>query len=111
MQWALAMLRGGIVCSIRYNGRGRGTVLMSVLASGHCNVIPFLGTVAFRNAFFGEGTGPIFLERYDDCRRNATRFLDCATRPVGVHSCNHTNDAGVRCIGTSASGIRGSGII
>lgn len=57
-----------------------------------------LGTVAFRGAFYGEGTGPIFLERYD-CNEDDARFLDCAERPIGVHTCDHSNDAGVKCIG------------
>ncbi len=58
----------------------------------------FLGTVAFRGAFFGEGTGPIFLEGYE-CNDGDVRFLDCAARPLGIHTCNHSNDAGVKCIG------------
>lgn len=56
------------------------------------------GSEAFRDAHFGEGTGPIFLERYD-CSEGENRFLDCALLPIGVHSCDHSNDAGVRCIG------------
>ena len=61
-------------------------------------LIIFLGTEAFRGAFFGEGTGPIFLERYD-CNEGEDRFLDCALPPIGVHSCDHSSDAGVKCIG------------
>ena len=66
-----------------------------------CHVImlaPLEGSIAYRGAFFGEGEGPIFLERYD-CREEDTEFLDCAVPPIGVHSCQHSNDAGVRCIG------------
>ena len=55
--------------------------------------------MAFRGAYFGEGTGPIFLERYD-CSGEDTNFLDCAVRPIiGIHNCDHSMDAGVRCIG------------
>ncbi len=56
------------------------------------------GTVAFRGAVFGEGSGPIFMDRYE-CSEGEDRFLDCATPPLGVHSCDHSSDAGVKCIG------------
>ena len=56
------------------------------------------GSVAFRGAHFGEGSGPIFLERYD-CEEGDQRFLDCAAPPIGVHDCDHSSDVGVQCIG------------
>lgn len=56
------------------------------------------GSEAFRGSFFGGGAGPIFLEQYD-CNDGHRRLLDCAVRPVGVHTCDHSRDAGVRCIG------------
>ena len=53
----------------------------------------------YRGAYFGEGVGPIFLDKLA-CSGTESRLLDCDTRtPHGVHSCDHSQDAGVRCIG------------
>ncbi len=58
------------------------------------------GSEVFRGAAFGEGIGPIFLEQLV-CRGEETELLECAPRsPLGVHSCSHSQDAGVKCIGT-----------
>ena len=60
----------------------------------------FAGAIARTNAFFGQGTGPIWL---DDllCRGNERRLIDCpvSTGGIGmVDFCNgHADDAGVTC--------------
>lgn len=75
-------------------------IMVNMSISGLCYLLSiyfFLGTEAFRGAFFGEGSGPIFLERYDCSAED--RFLNCALPPIGVHSCDHSSDAGVKCIG------------
>ena len=57
--------------------------------------------MAFRNAFFGHGSGPIFLDHLN-CIGLEANLLQCqATRPTGLHACSHNEDAGVRCIGMS----------
>ena len=56
------------------------------------------GSIAYRGAFFGGGSGPIFLEKLN-CRSTSATLLDCARPPFGVHSCDHSMDAGVTCIG------------
>ena len=59
------------------------------------------GTMVFRGARFGEGSGPIFLDRLT-CSGNESMLIDCsANSPRGIHMCNHMEDAGVRCIGTA----------
>ena len=55
------------------------------------------GTLAFRDARFGGGLGPIFLDQLA-CSGDEQRVLDCNSIQ-GVHMCDHTQDAGVRCIG------------
>ena len=61
---------------------------------------PHSGAIARTNAFFGQGTGPIWL---DDllCRGNERRIVDCpvSTGGIGmVDFCNgHADDAGVTC--------------
>ncbi len=48
-------------------------------------------------AHFGVGTGPIWLDDVA-CTGTEARLLDCGSRPIGVHNCNHPEDAGTRCI-------------
>ena len=59
------------------------------------------GGVAFSNAFFGVGSGPIFLDRLN-CGLNDTRVLDCVPRSrQGLPECNHDRDVGIYCEGVS----------
>ena len=58
----------------------------------------FLGGIAYSNAFFGGGTGPIYLDDVA-CTSNASKLLECSSRPILVHDCQHSADAGVRCEG------------
>lgn len=51
------------------------------------------------NAFFGEGSGPIFIDDAQ-CLGNETRLIDC-TANMGFSDCTHSEDAGVVCQGTS----------
>ena len=64
-------------------------------------VFPHLGTLAFRGASFGQGVGPIFLDQLA-CRGDEQHVLDCNSF-LGVQMCDHTQDAGIRCIGTFIS--------
>ena len=47
-------------------------------------------------AHFGEGSGPI---HYDDVACNGTeaRLADCSHLGIGIHNCDHIEDAGVVC--------------
>jgi len=57
------------------------------------------GSQAFRNAEFGEGTGPIFLEGLE-CNGTETSLLDCTMDvELGLTLCDHSDDAGIRCFG------------
>ena len=57
------------------------------------------GAVAFRDAQFGPGIGPIFLENLI-CSGSETTLLDCRhSTPLGLSTCAHSQDAGVRCVG------------
>ena len=56
------------------------------------------GSRAFRNAFFGAGTGPIFLDDVQ-CSSTSSQLLECSSNPILTHNCLHNADAGVGCEG------------
>lgn len=51
---------------------------------------------AHSSAFFGPGTGDIFLDNVF-CTGNEDRLADCPHNGVGNHNCAHSEDAGVTC--------------
>ena len=57
-----------------------------------------LDPLPHRGAFFGTGSGPIFLDNVV-CRGTESSLLQCNTNPIRQHNCNHSEDAGVRCEG------------
>ena len=57
------------------------------------------GGIPYSNAFFGAGTGPIYLDDVA-CTSSASQLLECSSRPILTHNCHHTADAGVGCKGT-----------
>ena len=60
-----------------------------------CNLI---GSRIFRDLTFGEGLGPIFLDRVT-CSSEQLTLLECDSSPIGVHTCSHSQDVGIQCIG------------
>ncbi|KAM6957747.1 scavenger receptor cysteine-rich domain-containing protein DMBT1-like [Aplochiton taeniatus] len=52
------------------------------------------------NSNFGSGTGPIWLDNIN-CSGMEKTLHQCESRGFGAHSCNHDEDAGVICTGTS----------
>ncbi len=54
-------------------------------------------------AFFSEGTGPIYLDNVE-CGGNETELIECASvDELAIHNCRHEEDAGVICPGTVLS--------
>lgn len=51
---------------------------------------------AFRNSFFGHGTGKI---AYSSVKCNGTEIdvMHCTLKEVAVPTCDHSNEAGVSC--------------
>ena len=53
--------------------------------------------VAYTNAYFGRGTGPIWLDDVQ-CTGSETHLVNCTNRGIGKHDCGHHEDAGVQCL-------------
>ena len=64
----------------------------------------FVDVRAFRNAHFGAGIGPIFLDEVE-CTSNTMQLLECTSRPILSHNCLHSDDAGVACEGRPFSDV------
>ena len=56
------------------------------------------GGTAYSNAYFGAGSGPIFLDDVQ-CTSSSSKLLECPSRPILSHNCLHSADAGVGCEG------------
>ena len=57
-----------------------------------------IGAMAFSNAYFGVGTGTIFLDDVG-CTGSETNLTDCTRSSTVTCISGHTEDAGVRCQG------------
>ena len=55
------------------------------------------GSQALSNAPFGAGTGDIQLDDVS-CTGAEDRLIDCGNNGIGMHNCQHFEDAGVRCV-------------
>ena len=66
----------------------------------------YTGAVALTFGFTN-GVGQIWLDDVA-CRGTETRLVDCPARPLGTHNCVHSEDAGVRCQGTSTFCTQGA---
>ena len=56
------------------------------------------GGKVYIRAQFGAGSGQIFLDDVQ-CTSSSDQLLECPSRPILSHNCNHSNDAGVGCEG------------
>ncbi|XP_069114155.1 scavenger receptor cysteine-rich type 1 protein M130-like isoform X2 [Argopecten irradians] len=84
---------------ILYNGNwgticddGFGTPDATVV----CNQLGYSGGEAYSRAYFGEGTGPVWMEELD-CTGSECNLADCPFPGWGNVNCNHREDAGVKC--------------
>ena len=53
---------------------------------------------ALSNAYFGQGSGPIFLDNVA-CSGTESTLLSCNSNRIGYENCGHHEDAGVKCSG------------
>ena len=62
-----------------------------------CRELGFPGAVkVFYAATFGEGDGPIWMDR-TQCTGNESSLTECRHRRSGQGNCGHNKDAGVMC--------------
>lgn len=57
------------------------------------------GAIGLRGSFYGDGTGPIFLDEIDCSPTNDDILAECLSSDVGDHNCDHKEDASVMCQG------------
>ena len=93
---------------IQQQVRRNKTTCMHVIVLHVPNVITifktfcsFLGldAVAFSDAYFGEGTRFIWLDNVF-CSGTESTLLSCSHNRLGIHNCQHYEDAGVYCEGS-----------
>ncbi|XP_027715901.1 soluble scavenger receptor cysteine-rich domain-containing protein SSC5D isoform X2 [Vombatus ursinus] len=89
--------RWGTVCDDGWDLRD-AAVACSELGCGGALAAP-------RGAFFGEGTGPVWLSELD-CRGSESRLSLCRHRGWKAHICSHEEDAGLVCVGQRATNSR-----
>ena len=73
-------------------------------ASVACNQLGFgrTGAVAYQEAEFGPGSGPIWLNNFF-CGGTEEKLVYCSSAPPS--SCTHDNNAGVSCPGEQEGGV------
>lgn len=69
-----------------------------------CSLV-YVGAIPISRAFFGQGTGRIYLDELN-CDRSEVRLEYCGNDGVKVHNCGHAEDAGVICIGVCCVCVR-----
>lgn len=52
--------------------------------------------VAYHNAHYGEGTGPIYFDNIV-CTGSEVDLFRCHHNLIGDHNCGHAEDVGVQC--------------
>ena len=56
------------------------------------------GAIARGSTYFGQGSESILLD-YVHCTGNEASIFSCTHNGIGSHNCDHSEDAGVVCLG------------
>lgn len=60
--------------------------------------MPFFLYIAVHTFTNTPGSGPIFLSNLI-CQGSEKNLLECSSQPIGLHTCDHTQDVGIECEG------------
>lgn len=60
------------------------------------------GAIGLKASFYGDGTGPIFLDEIDCSPEYDDVLAECFSGDIGSHDCDHQEDASVLCQGQLA---------
>ena len=77
------------------------TVCLFIMIPLQCSTLIFTfhaDVVALGRSYFGSGSGAIYLDSVV-CNGSEGTLQHCAANPIGVHNCDHSEDAGVKCGG------------
>ena len=69
--------------------------------------ILLLGATVLAASAVTDGSGQIWLDNVQ-CTGTETRLIDCPANTIGSHNCVHSEDAGVRCAGTTVICTQGA---
>ena len=58
--------------------------------------------IKYGSSYFGQGSGGIFLQNLA-CSGDELMLINCSHSGIGVHSCSHSEDAGVVCLDGKSS--------
>ena len=97
------MLLDVLVCLSRHSRESKWLQQIARLTATHsepCIILVFLpkGSLPTRFGYFGQVTGPVFLDDVA-CIGNETNLLDCLSDDPGRHNCGTATDSGVICAG------------
>ena len=67
-----------------------------------CRELGYGPAIAERH--YGQGSGKIWLSDLD-CVGTESSIVNCSHNGWGVHNCNHTSDAGVKCTPPKGNGL------
>ena len=83
----------GTICNNRFSNSDARVI---------CRQLPydFNGTQVLPISNFTQGTGPIFLDEVG-CTGNEERVEECGGPAPGLHTCNHSQDTAIQCIGNA----------
>ena len=56
-----------------------------------------IGAISLFGSFVVDGTGQIVLDDLQ-CTGSESRLIDCPHNGLGNHNCDHSKDAGIRCV-------------
>ena len=56
-----------------------------------------IGAISLFGSFVVDGTGQIVLDDLQ-CTGSESRLIDCPHNGLGNHNCDHSQDAGIRCV-------------